>query len=163
MKRVGKYILCCLLLMGCTRRPDRAVTGVVRTAQNGKTTLTCVLSDTNLLSGSTAVFALKLEAPGELEADFKRLAFDDFLVFAEEHPAYKVTSNGALIYEHLYHLQARKPGMSSLPEIKVRVRDILSKDEPVELILPPLSVLVRGVDVQAQSGLQWSDPVEVSL
>ncbi|MFC1467251.1 hypothetical protein ACFLQY_00960 [Verrucomicrobiota bacterium] len=164
MKPVAKWFICTLLLAGCAQRPDTPPeAAVVRAQEEGGVILRCRLSDTNLLAGATATLELQLEAPAELDVDFKRLTFDGFLVFAEEHPAYAMTGRGNLTYRHIYHLQVRRPGTPSIPEIKVRVREPLKEGESRELVLPPLPVRVRGIEVQTENGLQWNDPVEVTL
>ena len=164
MKPVVKVVVFCLLLAGGARRPEiPEQAGIVRALAEQGVALTVSLSETNLQAGATAVLELAVEAPVELVIDFKRLSFDGFLVFAEEHPAYTASGDGLLIYRHLYHLQARRPGTPSIPEIKVRVRDPLKADAPRELALPPLPLTVRGMDVKSGEELQWSEPAEVTL
>ena len=164
MKPVVKFFLLSLLLIGCRRaEPVRESGGIIRTAQTNGVSIRCAISETNLMTGATALLELEFEAPPELELDLKRLHFDGFLVFAESHPAYSETKHGTLIYRHIYHLQARQPGTPNLPEIGVRIRDVLTETVPRELSLPPLPITVRGIDVQSDDGLKWSDPVEVTL
>lgn len=163
MKAAVNILLLSFLLLGCRRaeQPVYEAAGIVRTAQAGDVTIRCYISETNMLTGATALLKIELEAPAELELDMKRLDFDGFLVFAESHPAYSETQNGTLLYRHIYHLQARQPGSPVLPEIALRIRAILTGAEPTELIMPALPITVRGVEVRDEDGLKWSDPVEV--
>lgn len=163
MKSVVSFIVVGLLLVGCAQKPASLDPAVIRVVTDGPAMLKSRMSETNLLVGAIAELQLELMAPAELEVEFKKLAFDGFLVFAEEHPAYVAGADGRLLYRHIYHLQARAPGIGAIPEIKVRTTRILGSAEPHELVQPALPVTVRGIDVKQQDVLQWARAVEVSL
>jgi hypothetical protein len=163
MKPVVKFFLLCLLLTGCRRAEPARDEAIRRSAQADGVSLRCSISETNLLTGATAVLKIEVETPPELTLELKPLHLDGFLIFAEAHPAYRTTENGTLLYRHIYQIQARQPGTASLPEISIRTRNLVTGTEPRELALPPLPITVRGVEVKTEEGLNWSQPVEVSL
>jgi hypothetical protein len=163
MKSVVKWVVCALCLAGGFSQSARAEgADLSRTVKPDGLVLDCRLSETNLLAGGTTVLEVTLRAPAQLKVEFARLALHDFLVFGEEHPAYRLMSDGQLMYRQVYYLQARKPGPVSIPEIRVRFTDIINATEPRDLSLPAWPLTVHGLEIKRDNELQWSEPVEVS-
>ncbi len=154
-------LFCGVVFTGCADRSEKSDDGVYTSVSDGAIVLRSGLGSTNLVAGETVDFIVELIAPPEFKAQFQNVSFDGFLVFAEEHPAYEICDDGSLIYRHIYHLQARAPGVVKTPIVKARVTDILNETDPKDLSVPAMDVEILGVNVKENGEVKWSDMLEV--